>query len=186
MELQHVNVKLFVDGPLQLDLEQVIQTFHRWTAEQSLDTLLIDVADYRHVPEGPGVVLVGHEVDYALDQAEGRWGLLYNRKDVVTGDARQQLSQAFRTAASVCQKLEAEFADAGLKFSRHEFQIVVNDRAIATNTAESFGQLEPDLQAFLQDVFGHADFSLSQDPEPRRRLTVNVKSEKPFEIPVSI
>ena len=42
MNLQHVNVKIFVDGPLTVDLERFINVFHRWTAEQSLDELLIE------------------------------------------------------------------------------------------------------------------------------------------------
>ena len=64
MNVQHVNVKFFVDGELNVDWERFIEVFHVWIAEQSTDELLIDVADYRHVPMGPGVILVGHEEDY--------------------------------------------------------------------------------------------------------------------------
>ena len=49
--LQHVNVKFPSAG--SIDLTQAIPVFHRWIQEQALPGLLIDVADYRHVPEGP-------------------------------------------------------------------------------------------------------------------------------------
>ena len=55
MNVQHVNVKFFVDGELNVDWERFIEVFHVWVAEQSTDELLIDVADYRHVPMGPGL-----------------------------------------------------------------------------------------------------------------------------------
>ena len=41
---------------------------------------MIDVANYAHVPKGPGVALIGHGTDYFIDEGEGRLGLLYNRK----------------------------------------------------------------------------------------------------------
>ena len=185
MEIQHVNIKMFVQDEFKADMHDVIKVFHKWTSEQSLDELLIDVADYLHVPEGPGIVLVGHEADYAIDNAQGRWGLLYNRKASVDGDNKQKLNQAFAAASRACQLLENEFAGGELKFSRNEFLIVVNDRSLVPNTADSFSNLKADLHAFLQDVLGDDGIELSQDPEPRRRFTVNVKTSKPFDLAVS-
>lgn len=185
MEIQHVNIKMFVQDKLQADLDRIIKVFHRWTAEQSLSELLIDVADYLHVPDGPGVVLVGHEADYAIDNAQGRWGLLYNRKSTVEGDNKQRLRQAFDAAAHACQLLEAEFPGGEFRFSRHEFQIIVNDRSCAPNTADSFSSLQADLNGFLQEISGEDGFELSQDPEPRRRFTVNVNTSKPIDLAVT-
>ena len=137
MDLQHINVKVFVDGDLPVGLDKFVEVFHRWTSEQSMEEMLIDVADYAHVPAGPGIVLIGHEADYALDHADERWGLLYNRKAVVDGDSLACLEQAFRAATHACALLEAEFAAEQLKFDRHRLRAVVNDRALAPNTAET-------------------------------------------------
>ena len=57
MELQHVNVKLLVKNPQEVDLEPLIPVFHGWIQDQVCEELLLDVADYRHVYAGPGVVL---------------------------------------------------------------------------------------------------------------------------------
>ena len=55
------------------------------------DHLLIDVADYEHVPNGPGTVLVSHEANIHLDLADGRPGLLYIRKQPLKGDLRERI-----------------------------------------------------------------------------------------------
>ncbi len=183
MELQHVNVKIYVDGDLTVDLERFIEVFHRWVAGQSMDELLIDVADYRHVPAGPGVVLVGHEADYAMDNSGNRWGLLYNRKAFLDGSNSDRFLQALRSAANGCRLLETEFgADGPLKFSRQEFELFINDRALAPNTLETYANCQPELNAFLKNVFGHEEFKLQHESEPRRRFGVTVAVVQPFDL----
>ena len=174
MNLQHVNVKIFVDGELSVDPERFIEVFHRWVADQSMDELLIDIADYRHVPNGPSVALVGLEADYVLDNARGRYGLVYNRKAVIDGSNQDRIRQAFTSAATACSLLEAEFD--GLKFSGQEFEVFINDRALAPNTAETYEAVKPELEAFLQAELGASDFSLEHDnSDPRRLFAVAVK-----------
>ena len=60
MELQHLIVKIPVDGPLRIDPAAVVDLFHKWVAAQSVPgVLLVDVAELLHVPNGPGVIAVG-------------------------------------------------------------------------------------------------------------------------------
>ncbi len=102
MQLQHVNVKIYVDGDLNVDPARFIEVFHRWIREQATNELLIDVADYRHVPSGPGVLLVGFEADYGMDNTGGRYGLRYNRKAPLEGSNADRVRQALRSAAYAC------------------------------------------------------------------------------------
>ena len=147
-----------------------------------LDELLIDVADYRHVPAGPGVLLVAHEADYSMDNAGKRWGLRYNRKAAVEGTNLDRLRQAFVAALNACRLLEEEFADGdGLRFSRDEFELFINDRASAPNTPETFASAEPEIGAFLNGLLGHTEFTLTQFGDPRARFGVAVKCGKPFD-----
>ncbi len=83
--IQHVMVKVFAREPVSIDLGEAIPIFHRWIQDHVCPELLIDVADYRHVPNGPGVMLIGHEANYSLDMTKGRLGLLYNRKQAGGG-----------------------------------------------------------------------------------------------------
>jgi hypothetical protein len=183
MELQQVNVKIFVDGELTVPSERFIEVFHNWIREKSVGDFLLDVADYRHVPKGPSVLLVGDEADFCMDQTGGRWGLLYNRKARLDGTNDQRLSQAFAAAAQACNLLEAEFTSEGpLRFSRHEFEIVINDRALATNTDETFEACKDDLEMFVTKTLGHCEYTFQRDTDPRRRFGVAVKSAKSFEL----
>lgn len=81
MELQHVNVKIYVEDASKIDFPQLNPVFQTWIQNKLTSELLIDVADYLHVPAGPGMVLVGLEADYSLDHTNYRWGLRYNRKN---------------------------------------------------------------------------------------------------------
>src|SRR5579862_9605913 len=108
MQLQHVNVKLFVEDGAQAVLEPLIPVFHGWIEHQDGDELLIDVADYTHVPAGPGVVLIGHEGNYSVDNTGNRLGVRYNRKAGLDGNNQDRLAQATRSALTAFQRLERE------------------------------------------------------------------------------
>lgn len=182
MELQHVNVKFFVDGTLQVDPERFIEVFHRWIREHTLDEMLVDIADYRHVPAGPSVLLVGLDADYSLDNAGNRYGLRYNRKAPLEGSNQDRICQALRSTAHVCQLLEAEFDSEGpLRFSRQEFELFINDRAQAPNTPETFEAYKPDLEESLKKALGHGDFSLIHQNDPRRLFGITVTANKAFD-----
>ena len=174
MELQHVNVKLFVEDAQAVDLDAVVKVFHRWVSEQSMDELLIDVADYRHVPQGPGIVLVGHEADYALDNTDGICGLRYNRKAPVDGSNADRLNQAWQTACKACDLLEAEFP--ALKFNREQFDVFINDRALAPNTSETLAACREELDSFATSTVGAGATVTHDDSDSRRLFGVTVKA----------
>jgi len=181
MELQHINIKVFVEGELQVDPSRFINVFHEWIKTQALEELLIDVADYRHVPAGPSVLLVGHEADYGLDHTGNRYGLRYNRKAPIDGSNENRIKHAFRSAIHACQLLETEFADNALKFNRQEIEFSINDRAIAPNTPESFNSIKPELESYLENLLGHRDFSLEHIQDPRKRFAIHIKMAEPID-----
>ena len=183
MELQHINVKIYVEGDLAIDPAGFIDMFHEWVREHTLEELLIDVADYRHVPAGPGVMLIGHEADYSMDHAGERWGLRYNRKAALGGSNDDRLRQALRSAAHVCQLLEAHFnGPESLQFCRREFEIFINDRALAPNTPETLATCQPMLESFLAGALGHDDFSLEPRTDPRSLFGMAVTAARPFDL----
>ena len=180
MNLQHVNVKIRVDGEMIVDWEDFIDVFHRWVAEQSMDEMLIDVADYRHVPNGPGVVLVGHEADYAMDNTGGRAGLHYNCKVARGSSNEDRVRHALASAAGACLLLEAEFE--GLKFSRREFELTINDRALAPNNRQTLEACSAELPELLQKVLGASEIDLDYNRDPRCLFGVVVRLGSPFDL----
>ena len=183
MNVQHVNVKVFVEKPEAIDFADFISIFTGWIQARSNAELLIDVADYRHVFAGPGIVLIGHEANYSLDNADNRPGLLYNRKAQLTGSPRDRIEQALRSALLACRRLEAEPLWQGkLKFSGQAMQLLLNDRLIAPNTAATFAALSPALKAVFDRLYGGAEYTLTQRGDPRERFTVNVSTTIPFDV----
>src|SRR5438034_10964071 len=162
--IQHVRVKIFA-SEAAVDLGDAIPVFHRWIQDRVCPEMLIDVADYRHVPNGPGVMLIGHEANYSLDTAKGRLGLLYSRKQP-GGAAQENLRQAFDAAVAACRRLEAEPEFAGkLKFDIGDCEISINDRLLAPNAENTWLAVRPEIERFLAGIF--SSYLIDRRGEPR-------------------
>ena len=183
IELQHINVKLLVRNPEAFDLEPLIPIFHDWIRDQVGEELLLDVADYRHVDAGPGVVLIGHEGNYSVDNADKRLGVRYNRKAALDGSNQDRLRQAARAALTACQRLETDHRLGGrLRFNSQEIEIFINDRLLAPNCDATREAAGPDLQIFLQKLFRGSEFSMSYGNDPRKLFSASVKAVHPFTV----
>ncbi|HEV2990814.1 MAG TPA: hypothetical protein VG759_20415 [Candidatus Angelobacter sp.] len=183
MELHHINVKLLVQDPEQVDLEPLAPIFHNWIQRQASDERLLDVADYRHVVAGPGVILIGLEADYSLDQTDNRIGLRYNRKAVFEGSNQDRLNQAASAALRALARLENETSLEGkLRFNGQDVEISINDRLLAPNSEETRKELKPDFELFTSRLFGGAEYSLSYNTDPRRLFTAFLRTSKPMPV----
>lgn len=187
INLQHINVKLLLNesDPQDsgLDLDPVIPVFHGWIQEQSFDELLLDVADYRHVQGGPGILLIGHEADYSLDNTDNRLGIRYNRKAVLAGTNQDRLVQAVVAALTAAQRIQEDTRlNEKVHFNGHDIEIFVNDRGLAPNTDAVREALKTEFRAFSQRLFGGSEYSLSFGNDPRRLLAVSLKANRAFSL----
>jgi hypothetical protein len=183
MQLQHVNVKLLVRNAEAVRLEPLIPVFHNWIEAQNGDELLIDVADYTHVPAGPGIVLIGHEGNYSVDNTDNRLGVRYNRKATFGGSNQECLAQAARAALTACWRLEAEPRLGGsFRFNGQDIEIFVNDRLIAPNNAATREAFDADFHLFSQKLFRGKEYSISYGDDPRSLFTAYVKAARPFPV----
>lgn len=183
MQLQHVNVKLLVKSPEEVPLELLIPVFHSWIRGQVLEELLLDVADYRHVPAGPGVVLIGHQANYSVDDTDDRLGVRYNRKAEVDGGNQKALRQAMRASLIACQRLEAEPTLEGkLQFNGQEIEFFVNDRMLAPNRESTREALHSDFKVFFTTLFRGSEYALVYPgaSEPRKLFSASVKCSRTF------
>lgn len=183
MDIQHVNVKLFVARPERIDMASYLTVFMEWIQAQPFEELLIDVADYRHVPDGPGVVLVGHEGSYSMDWTGGRLGLLYNRKGALEGDAHTRIRQAVQAVLAAAERLERHPSQAdALQFDLTSIQFILNDRLTAPNTEETYEAFTEILHPVLADLYDIVELErVSSDP--RARLSVLASSPQPIRVP---
>jgi hypothetical protein len=181
MDLQKINVKFFAVEKEPVPVTAFIDIFHSWI--QATDGIYHDVADYSHMKNGPGIVLVAHDANVHIDETGGRRGLLYDRKTPLPGSNQEKLRVVLRAALENCRKLEHEPATRGkLKFSGDEVLISINDRLLAPNTEDTFNQVRPDIEAVAQELFGGAAFTLHRDADGRKRFNVTVRTSHGFDV----
>ena len=184
MESVKIDLKVFLQEPAAVALEDVIPVFHDWIQHQRLDELLIDVVDYRHVHDGPGVMLIAHDAHYAMDRADGRIGLLYSRRRE-THPARnaiqsvtERLRSVLQCALAACQLLEAEPSLQGrLKFRGDELLLRVNDRLVSPALA-SFGDLQAHLRPILERLYPDHQVEVQSCGGSDSRLAVTIRASE--------
>jgi hypothetical protein len=180
MDIQHVNVKLFVERPERIDMSSYLTVFMEWIQEQPFDELLIDVADYRHVPNGPGVILVGHEASYSMDHTGGRLGLLYNRKSPMAGSVQSRIQQAIQAVLNAAERLQSHPSQLdALKFDFRSIQFILNDRLLAPNTKETYLAFTDALRPVLGERYVSCEVE-QVSSDPRERLAVLATSPQPI------
>ncbi len=172
MELYRLGVKFFAADPASVSLPDFIPIFHTWIQRQIVDGhLLIDVHNYSHIHNGPGILLVAHEGNFSIDMAEGRPGLLYYRKQ-----PGADFAAAVQSALRACRLLEEEPVLKGrLQFRNDELLIIANDRLHAPNNEQTFSELKPLLSSALRQSLGRSDLTLTRaSTNPKDRFAVTV------------
>jgi hypothetical protein len=181
VELQKINVKFFFADASPIQAESFVEIFNSWI--QNSDGEYYDLADYSHVPAGPGVLLVAHEANLSIDNNGNRWGLLYSRKQSEPGSNAEKLRSAFATALEYCRRIEMEPALEGrLRFRGDEALMILNDRLLAPNNEETFLAVRPDVEGLARSLYAGADFSLEREPDPRKRFGLYAKAAGSFDV----
>jgi hypothetical protein len=180
MQTQKIQIKLYAKDPSAVRPAAFVPVFHEWIKQGALPELLIDVVDYAHVHQGPSVLLVGHESDYAIDFGEGHPGVMYSRKRGGPADAVDGIVEALRRALAACKRLEDEPSfTPKLAFSGAHIEIRLNDRCVAPNDEATFTASRPLVEAALKRIFGESPFMLERvSNDPRELLTFSARAEE--------
>ena len=172
MDFEHLALKLYVSQPDELRMSAVTNAFHDFISSNALGELLIDTVDYTHVHQGPGVVLIGHASDYALDLSEGRPGLSCTRKRD-HAPAASRAEDLLRRTLAAADKLEQR-SEVGAKFRTDELCFTVADRLRLSRNPDPFAAAKEAWAPLLERVFG-IEPSLSQEGDPRQPFTVRAR-----------
>lgn len=183
-ELQRIGIKLFMADGVSVRPREFVPVFHRWIQTQAVsDQMLIDIADYAHVPNGPGVVLVAHQGNFSVDLTGSHMGLAYNRKVPASGALADRLRGVARTTLDACRLLEDEPALGGrIRFRGDELHVFANDRLQAPNTAETLVAFQPALEALLRALYGDAACTVTPEADPQERFGVRVQAPTPASV----
>jgi hypothetical protein len=170
MELHRLGVKFFAADPESIRLDDIIPVFHGWIQQQAVpEHLLIDIHDYSHMQNGPGIVLVAHEGNFSIDMSDGRPGLLYYRKTPTALTPAEHVKTVLKSAQDACRLLEK---DARMRFRPNELLVIANDRLHAPNDDATFTEFKPVLGEALGNSFELTRVST----DPKERLTILARS----------
>ena len=150
-----------------------VPVFHDWIREKRFGFVYVDVADYAHVPDGPGVVLVTHDVSFSLDRSQGRLALLAQRRRPPEDRAENPLATLIHLAKTVAAELQRDSRLVGkLAFDQAAFRVEANDRLHLPNTEAGFQLLRTITNAALASS---REAALTRvDADPRQRLAIDV------------
>lgn len=157
MDSQRFALKLLAAQPSQATSAEYILFFHRTIQEGGLREAFVDVTDYSHVPDGPGVMLICHEAHYSMDRGGGRLGLRCATKRGATGDLSARIRRVLGKTLAACAAMESHEVTGGkVRFATDTLLFSIEDRLVAPNTAETFQAVAPVLSAVIAEVWGAA------------------------------
>ena len=148
-----LGVKFNLKRKPALKAGDIVPIFQRWIQEHRVDGMLIDVIDYKHVPDGPGVILIADEGDYAYDFGDGQIGLHYIRKRSLPQAMPAALRLAFRLALQAALCLEEEAPD-DIEFDFSRAKVSFLDRQRYRNEQRQFDEARDEFSAMLADLYG--------------------------------
>lgn len=173
---KRLQAKLFFDDSTDVPVKSFIPVFHTWIQKQEMDELLIDVHNYSHMHHGPGILLVAHESDFAIDLADGRTGLIYRRKRSRPTDLKDLFRLTLQRVVRSALLIEQEDSLPGkVRFRTDEVEVRLMDRLVYSNKSEVYKETEPILLAVAEEVIGKGKVSLEQvDNDKREPLTIRL------------
>ena len=170
---ERLQLKLFLEPSPHFEIEALIPVFHRFIRDRVIHELLIDVVDYSHVPDGPGVVLIGHNADYYVGALDGAYGLVYSLKRGALGpDVR--LEDSLRRLVNAARLLEQE-TGLKLRFKTSELSLRLTDRLRAPNDDGSFASNKAEVEQVFAKIYGGA-ISVERLPAGKEPLGLRIKA----------
>ncbi|MDA1190296.1 MAG: hypothetical protein O3A46_01285 [Candidatus Poribacteria bacterium] len=170
-DLKRIDIKLYIANPDAVVWEDYLRIFTEWRDENRAEWL--DIADYFHVPAGPGALLVGKTCHISVDNRHNRPGILYSLRGTVSGSTQERIAESLRKTLEYTNKLQ-QHDNCPLTVNTDEIDFIVNDRMNFPNDAASYNAIKSDLAAAIEDVFGKGA-TFTQNSSPTERLTVHIK-----------
>lgn len=170
MNPQRLSVRFPVTDPPG-DLEAAIRVFHRVLQRGLAEGLTLDVADYRHVPQGPGVLLVGHDVDYGVSGE----AFTVVRKRSAEDSAATQLRDLLRMGLGLLDAIQDD-GELDVIVDRTRFTVAVLDRSLGS-PEEVVASLLAEVQPVIAELYGSESTATElEGADPGSAPTVQVEA----------
>jgi len=177
IDVQRVAVKVFTNAPPDLQLDPFLRIFGRWRAEKDHPGAWLDLADYAHLPRGPGILLIGKGCNFSFDLAGAAPGVLYVSKKGLAGPLDERLGSVFRVCFDLARRLAAEPEfPAGVQLDTGSLELVFNDRLETPHQAATDRLLRPAVSATLDRLLGRGGYCLTVEPDAGRRYGFSIRA----------
>jgi hypothetical protein len=173
-----VSIKLFVDDQSIVRPLELIGVFQRWIKEGALeDELVIDVANYEHVPKGPGIVIICDKAHYYFDVRDDRWGMRYRGRRTARATGEEAVVRAFRSALHAASLLESDPSLEGrYRFRTDEVEFGIYDRLLAPSDQRTLDAVQPALNATVTALYGAPATSFELTSGPKEPFMVRIEN----------
>lgn len=178
--LQKLDLKLYLAVEPGLGRDEVsdrlIAVFGRWRHDEGED--VVDLQDYAHVPNGPGIVLVSKRWVLSIDWTDNQPGVLLSTRRRLEGTMSERFAQATRLLFEKATRLmkEEELKDI-VRPRCGELSIAVNDRLLFPNSDAADGELRPEVLALVERLYPGAHCEIERVSDPRVRLNYRIRAQ---------
>ena len=179
MDLHKFGIKLFLMNADSYSSKKFISTFHKWIQNKSIPNhLLIDVADYSHIVDGPGIMLIAHEGQFSLDQENKQPGMMYMRKAAFDGTFIECFNFVFASVQHASNLLVTS-SDDTLEFSKKSIRFIANDRRLVENNIKNKELYKDKISKIIKDKFPNNswEYSAISNEDERLAFTVDFSSD---------
>ena len=176
MELQKFGIKLFFKPNGSYPSKDFIPVFHNWIKTNSVpEHMLIDVIDYSHIPDGPGIMLIAHEGHFSLDKENNMPGLLYLRKAKIDGDFQKRFESVFAKSLQAAKLLIKNEIGSEVDFQSDSFRFIANDRLLAENNEENQELFSITFNEILTNMYPSGKWVIEDYSQSGERLAFTIK-----------
>ena len=156
---------------LQTDIDSFVPLFHNWIQEDRIPNhIMVDVVDYKHIPDGPSIMLIAHEGYFSLDFEENELGLLYMRKTPLADNITKTLYAIQQILDFAIELIQIDSSIGEKIVFLDEYQLISNDRFEFSNNAAG----EKKLLQVASGVFNDAIISANTSSKGSR-LKINIE-----------
>jgi hypothetical protein len=185
---QRISAKLLLDmDAASLNLDRVVPVFHRWIQKDQLpDEMPIDVANYGHVKNGPGVLLICHRGHYGIDLQGGKPGIRFAGKRDLKGSAKDRLRAVILATLKAARLLRQEKSLGDWPAPQHQIEFSFDDRLLTPNNSETYEAIAPIVRELWLQVLPDSDPQISQGDVPGRPLTIQLTGTEELDLEAMI
>jgi len=176
MELQKFGIKFFFKPNGSYPSRDFIPEFHKWIQTSLVpEHMLIDVIDYSHIPDGPGIMLIAHEGHFSLDKENMQPGILYMRRAELKGSFEERFESVFSTSLHASQMLLDNELGSEMDLSPDSFRFITNDRLLTANNEENRELLSNTIHKILETKHPDSQWLFEDFALEGERLAFSIK-----------